>query len=109
MRDFSRKPIGLPPRKGDTGSDYPDSRDASCVPVFFGVTRYVGRFPGSGATSSSACVRRLLELYAFHAGPPTPAFRTDWVKLGPVLARTASAVVDGASASEYQGLNFYGS
>ena len=36
-------------------------------------------------------------------------FRTDWAKLGPVLARAASAVVDGAAVSEYQGLNFYGS
>ena len=37
------------------------------------------------------------------------AFRTDWAKLGPVLARAAAAVVDAAAAGEYQGLNFYGS
>ena len=36
-------------------------------------------------------------------------FRTDWAKLGPVLARAAAAVVDAAAAGEYQGLNFYGS
>ena len=36
-------------------------------------------------------------------------FRTDWAKLGPVLARAAAAVVDTATAGEYQGLNFYGS
>ena len=35
------------------------------------------------------------------------AFRTDWAKLGPVLARAAA--VDAAAAGEYQGLNFYGS
>ncbi len=37
------------------------------------------------------------------------AFRTDWARLGPVLARAATKVVDAATASEYQGLNFYGS
>ena len=37
------------------------------------------------------------------------AFRMDWAKLGPVLARVAAAVVDAAAAGEYQGLNFYGS
>ena len=37
------------------------------------------------------------------------AFRTDWAKLGPALARAATAVVDAAAAGEYQGLNFYGS
>ncbi len=37
------------------------------------------------------------------------AFRTDWARLGPVLARAAAKVVDAATASEYQGLNFYGS
>ena len=37
------------------------------------------------------------------------AFRTDWARLGPVLARAAAAVVDAAAAGEYQGLNFYGS
>ncbi len=37
------------------------------------------------------------------------AFRTDWAKLGPVLARAATKVVDAATAGEYQGLNFYGS
>ena len=37
------------------------------------------------------------------------AFRTDWATLGPVLARAAAAVVDTATAAEYQGLNFYGS
>ena len=36
-------------------------------------------------------------------------FRTDWAKLGPVLARAAAAAVDAAAAGEYQGLNFYGS
>lgn len=36
-------------------------------------------------------------------------FRTDWAKLGPVLARAATAVVDAATAGDYQGLNFYGS
>ena len=37
------------------------------------------------------------------------AFRTDWAKLGPVLARAATKVVDAATTGEYQGLNFYGS
>lgn len=37
------------------------------------------------------------------------AFRTDWARLGPVLARAATKVVDAATAGEYQGLNFYGS
>ncbi len=35
--------------------------------------------------------------------------RTDWAMLGPVLAHAAAGVVDVAAASEYQGLNFYGS
>ena len=37
------------------------------------------------------------------------AFRTDWSRLGPVLARAAATVVDPAATGEYQGLNFYGS
>ncbi|MDE0029681.1 MAG: NYN domain-containing protein [Deltaproteobacteria bacterium] len=37
------------------------------------------------------------------------AFRTDWMKLGPVLSHAAAAVVDAAATAEYQGLNFYGS
>lgn len=37
------------------------------------------------------------------------AFRTDWSKLGPVLARAASEVVDSAATGVFQGLNFYGS
>ena len=37
------------------------------------------------------------------------AFRTDWSKLGPVLAQAASTLVDAAATGTYQGLNFYGS
>ena len=37
------------------------------------------------------------------------AFRTDWSKLGPVLAQAASKLVDAEAAGTYQGLNFYGS
>ena len=37
------------------------------------------------------------------------SFSTDWSRLGPVLSRAAVAVVDAASAGEYQGLNVYGS
>ena len=34
------------------------------------------------------------------------AFRTDWSKLGPVLAQAASKLVDAEAAGTYQGLNF---
>ena len=53
----SRKPIGLPPRKGDTGSDCHDPRDASCVPVRLW-----------RSSSSCAGVLRHPEPRALHAG-----------------------------------------
>ncbi len=37
------------------------------------------------------------------------AFRADWSRLGPELARAASAVVDATAIGVYQGLNFCGS
>ena len=36
-------------------------------------------------------------------------FRTDWAKLGPVLAAMAVDRIDDRIPCEYQGLNFYGS
>ena len=36
-------------------------------------------------------------------------FLTDWSALGPVLARAAGRCIAAQSASQYQGLNFYGS
>ena len=36
-------------------------------------------------------------------------FRTDWAKLGPVLAAMAVDRIDNRIPCEYQGLNFYGS
>ena len=35
--------------------------------------------------------------------------RTDWSKIGPVLAQAAAVIVGSEGVSEYQGLNFYGS
>lgn len=37
------------------------------------------------------------------------AFRTDWSRLGPVLAQAATSVIDANAMGEYRGLNFYGS
>ena len=37
------------------------------------------------------------------------AFRTDWSRLGPVLAAAAVACINPQAPCEYQGLNFYGS
>ncbi|MDE2782395.1 MAG: NYN domain-containing protein [Gemmatimonadota bacterium] len=47
--------------------------------------------------------------YTLHMKSVDQPFRTDWSKLGPVLSRAATQVVDPTATGEYQGLNFYGS
>ena len=47
--------------------------------------------------------------YTLHMKSVDEPFRTDWSKLGPVLSRAATEVVDPTATGEYQGLNFYGS
>ena len=88
-------PSDLPPRQGDTESDHLDPRDASRVPVFFGdPTEQVTE--ANPSIDARHRVRVFVDFwnYTLHMKSVDQPFRTDWSKLGPVLSRAATEVVD---------------